>query len=634
MSSSAPLVGPGRVAPAADSVALPGPAGSWLVRWDTVQDGHPQLCRHEGRDASSVTVFQSESGNAVLFDGYLVDGAEPWAGAPQSVAARVAATYERWKENLFDRLRGGFTLAVWDQHRKRLLAARDAMGLHPCFYWWNGRLLLLSASLDVLLAQPEVDRAFNRVVVAESLLNARSSHQVGETFFEQVHRLPPAHVLSLSAGRIAVNRYWDPVPPGFTWADDSEVAGFQPALQRAVARCLTAGGDSLALSGGFDSVSLAILATEQVRGKRPLHAVSLRFAAGVCDEGATQAAVARALGMPQLMRGVEESLNGQEIVRAALAFSAASPSPILSPWQALYTGLLRSAAGVGLTRLLMGTGGDDMLTVDLSHGADRLAALDLPGLWRLYRACQRASPFSAVRVARVLLWDEALRPEGRRVAKAVLTRVAPRSLEWLRAQRQQRRSGQWGSPPDRALAAAVAHRQEHPVPIPLAPGERRYVQALRRLTQAPLLLLECDQAHAWARHLGFTLLYPYLDRDLVELSLRMHPDSLMVGGHAKAPLRRLVAERLPTVRMPTRKVDFTQMIHDVLRVGGRAVWRELGGPEMLGALRVADVDRLNLAMADYFDGCTANWARPWLVLSTEAWLRARSTPPTMTDRRA
>ena len=208
------------------------------------------------------------------------------------------------------------------------------------------------------------------------------------------------------------------------------------------------------------------------------------------------------------------------------------------------------------------------------------------------------------------------------MARAVLSRAAPRGLEWLRAQRQQRRSAQWGLSPDPTLAASIADRRDHPVPVPLAPGERRYVQTLRRLTQAPLLLLEYDQSHAWAQHLGLTLLYPYLDRDLVELCLRMHPDSLMVGGRAKAPLRRLVAERLPTVPLPTRKVDFTQMMHDVLRVGGRAVWRELRGPEMLAALGVADVDRLNLAMAEYFDGRSANWVRPWLVLSTEVWLRS------------
>ena len=620
MTSPTAGVGPGSVA--AETAALPRAAGSWLLRWDTAQDEEPRFLRNEARDAGTITAFSSRLGTAVLVDGYLVDGAELGDDDRASNAARVAATYERWSATLFDRLRGGFTLALWDKARKRLLAGRDAMGLHPCFYWWNGRLLLLSASVDTILTQPEVDWAADRVIVAEYLQGTRSPYQATETFFAGIHRLPPAHLLSLDAGRLAVSRYWDPVPPGFDWVDDDS-AGFQAALERAVTRCLTAGADSLALSGGFDSVSLAILAAAQLRGKRPLHAVSLRFSERVCDEGQTQTAVSRALGMPHVMRSIEESLGGRDVVRAALAFSASSPSPVLSPWQALYTGLLESAADRGLTRLLMGTGGDEMMNVDFSYGADRLAALDLRGLWRFYRAWQRTSPFSALRVARVVLWDEALRPEARRVGKAVLSRVAPRGLEWVRARRQRRTLAQLGPPPDAVLAAALAHRRSHPVPVPLAPGERGYVQALRRLTQAPLLLLEYDQSHAWARSHGFTLLYPYLDRDLVEHSLRMHPESLIAGGRAKTPLRRLVAERLPNVAMPTRKVDFTQMVHDVLRPGGRAVWRELGGPAVLSDLGVADAEHLNVAMADYFAGRSDDWVRPWRILTTETWLRAR-----------
>ena len=144
MSSRTPVVGLGGAVAVPDSVARPSLSGPWLVRWDTVQDERPQIIRRQDRDAGSVTVIQSESGCTVLFDGYLGDGAEPGEGASRSNAARVAAAYERSQEGVFDRLRGGFTLAVWDQDRRRLLAGRDAMGLHPCFYWWNGRLLLLS----------------------------------------------------------------------------------------------------------------------------------------------------------------------------------------------------------------------------------------------------------------------------------------------------------------------------------------------------------------------------------------------------------------------------------------------------------------------------------------------------------
>src|SRR5262249_18677823 len=168
------------------------------------------------------------------------------------------------------------------------------------------------------------------------------------------------------------------------------------------------GDRRVALSGGFDSVSIAAVAAEQRRGQRPLTAVSLRFAGTECDEGPSQMAVARALGMPQVMRTLEESLGGASVVGATLALSEISPVPVLGPWESVYTGLLRAAGDMGLGRILLGAGGDDLMNVDLAHGADCLAALDLRGLWKFCRACQRTSPFGAARVARAVLWSGAL----------------------------------------------------------------------------------------------------------------------------------------------------------------------------------------------------------------------------------
>ncbi len=45
---------------------------------------------------------------------------------------------------------------------------------------------------------------------------------------------------------------------------------------------------------------------------------------------------------------------------------------------------------------------------------------------------------------------------------------------------------------------------------------------------------------------------------------------------------------------------------------------------MLAELGLVDVGRLDRFLEDYFDGRNASWLGAWLVLSTEAWLRARS----------
>lgn len=589
----------------------------WVLRWDTASEPRPRVFR--GRTGAGVAgLWRDGRGDFAVVDGYLLDTPR---GAT-SDAARVAALNKAHGDAVADVLRGGHAAAIWDEARRRLVILRDALGLAPCFYARRGRVLLIATSIDALLARSEVERGVDRTVLAEYLQDDLGGQAPEETFHAGVRRLPPAHRLVADGdGRIEIARYWDPVPSGFAWADDAEAATFDPLLERAVRRCVAAGGDSLALSGGFDSVSVAVLAARSRGDAAPLHAVSLRFANTPCDESDTQSAVARTLGMPQHLTSLEDALGGEDVVTAALRLSAASPSPVLSPWQAAYTGLLRPASALGLSRLLMGTGGDDLLNVDPSYAADRLAARDWPALWRFCRACQRTSPWPAARVARGVLWHHALAPELARFGGRVIGRVSPPALDWVRARRRERALPAWAMPRDAELAMRLARRRARPS---RPTDETAYVAVLRRVTQAPLVLIERDQSHAWARDLGFTFLFPYFDRDLVALSLRLRPEALLAGGRHKAPLRRLVATQLPDVRMPVRKVDFTPAVHAVLRPALARTWRRDGGPEMLAGQRLVDADRLNRFVDDYVEGRHARWLAAWVALSTEAWLRARA----------
>jgi hypothetical protein len=361
------------------------------------------------------------------------------------------------------------------------------------------------------------------------------------------------------------------------------------------------------------------LAANQLKGKPLPYAVSLRFIDPICDEGPTQIDVARALGMPQLIRTLEESIDGRSVLDASLDLSEASPSPVVGVWQAFYTGLFGSAPP-GLKHLLMGTGGDDLLTVDFRYGADCLATLQLGRLWRFLRNCQRTSPFPAARIARIVLWDGAIKPEARAMVSRMLERVSPRGKNWLRTR--------FGKFPrnllvDDDLAATLDKRRMRAPRAERAAGEGSYAAAMRSLIQSPLLMHETEQGFAWAQRLGFTLLFPYLDQDLAGVLLRTHPEHLLAGGRAKAPLRRMVAERLPTVTLPSKKVDFSQMVHAMLRPRCEARWRKMGGPVVLADLRISNADALNSVIRDYARGRSQNSHMVWRILSTETWLRKR-----------
>ena len=475
-------------------------------------------------------------------------------------------------------------------------------------------------------------RRFNLPVLAEYLQNSISACQVHETFYQGIRRLPPAHTLSVTGGTLALSRYWDPVPTGFAWASEEDLSRFTPVLTRAVNRCLSVGADSVALSGGFDSVSVAAVAAGKLRGGAPLHAVSLRFTDASCDEAETQTQVARALGMPLLMRSLDECVDAESFTGDLQALSRVSPNPVLSPWQPMYNRLLRSAAHLGLSRVMMGTGGDEMFYVNLGYGADCLAALELRRLWRFCRACQRTSSRSGLRVARTVLWDGALKTALRQRARSILDVAFPRGRDWLR-----RRRLAWGRPPWLAasgdLVEALERRLLDTRPVELGPGEGAYVRAMRRLPQSPMFAMELDQGFAWADHAGFRLLFPYLDRDLVDLALRMPPEHLISGGRAKTPLRRLVAEKLPSVGMRARKVSFARMFDGLFRPYGRRAWAALGGPVVLSELGIVDRHGANSLMEDYFGGVEVHGFHAWLMLSTELWLRARAKGPETREHR-
>jgi asparagine synthase (glutamine-hydrolysing) len=184
-------------------------------------------------------------------------------------------------------LSGRFALFIADWSRHRLLAVRDQMGIHPLFYTEAGGGLMFSASIDALLAQPEVSRDLDRVVVAEHLMHRWVDPN--ETYFSDVRRVPPGHVLEAAGASRVVRRYWDPGSPTVRRLTDEEaVAQFAPVFEQAVARCAGARRSAVFLSGGFDSVSIAATATTLARraGRSEPYALSLGFPDPDCDEQA------------------------------------------------------------------------------------------------------------------------------------------------------------------------------------------------------------------------------------------------------------------------------------------------------------------------------------------------------------
>ncbi|MDX9785210.1 MAG: asparagine synthase (glutamine-hydrolyzing) [Desulfobacterales bacterium] len=115
--------------------------------------------------------------------------------------------YEQWGEKVFERLRGMFAIALWDERRRQLLLARDRMGKKPLYYSNNKGRLVFGSEIKAVLEAPDVSRDVDLTAMFDylSLLYVPSP----KTIFKAVRKLPAAHYAVVTAEAIRIEAYWD-----------------------------------------------------------------------------------------------------------------------------------------------------------------------------------------------------------------------------------------------------------------------------------------------------------------------------------------------------------------------------------------------------------------------------------------
>ena len=185
--------------------------------------------------------------------------------------------YEEHGDRLVERLRGMFAFALWDAPRKRLLLARDRVGIKPLYVYRDGEKLLFGSELKAILAYPDI----RRVVDAASLQDYLAFGMVAghRTIFRGIEKLPAAHTLSVTPGSLdaAPRRYWQ-----LRIAPDTRLSAVQwqeavrAKVQDAVRTHLIADVPVGAfLSGGLDSSIVVTAAAEAMQ--EPLRTFSIGF---------------------------------------------------------------------------------------------------------------------------------------------------------------------------------------------------------------------------------------------------------------------------------------------------------------------------------------------------------------------
>jgi asparagine synthase (glutamine-hydrolysing) len=191
----------------------------------------------------------------------------------------IVHAYEQWGDACVGRLRGMFAFAIWDAPRRRLLLARDRLGVKPLYWTMVAGRLLFASEIKSILQSGLVKAEADESKLPEQL--STRSLAGPDTLFKGIHRLMPGHVLVFQDGGVQIRRYWD-LPgrqdenPAEKLSDAEAVRRFRELLEESVRIRLMADVPlGMFLSGGLDSSAIAAVMARMI--DRPLQTFSVAF---------------------------------------------------------------------------------------------------------------------------------------------------------------------------------------------------------------------------------------------------------------------------------------------------------------------------------------------------------------------
>jgi asparagine synthase (glutamine-hydrolysing) len=119
----------------------------------------------------------------------------------------IVHAYESERLDCLKRFNGMFSFALWDAPRRRLVLARDRMGIKPLYFMQTPAGLAFASEVKALLTLPEAPREIDREAITQYF--RLGFVPAPATTFKGIRKLPAGWRLVAENGKVDVAPYWD-----------------------------------------------------------------------------------------------------------------------------------------------------------------------------------------------------------------------------------------------------------------------------------------------------------------------------------------------------------------------------------------------------------------------------------------
>jgi asparagine synthase (glutamine-hydrolysing) len=543
-------------------------------------------------DSGNQPIFSEDGDFGIAFNGEIYNHLE-LRGELENLGHRfeshsdtetVLRSFIQWDKDCFPRLRGMFAVALWRKSEKRIVLARDRMGIKPLYIARVGEDLFFGSELKALFVHPEMDRRLS--LEGLDCYLALNYIPCPWTLVEGIEKLPPGEWLEWTDGEVSTGSYWK-IPLGVSQSLTLESAKEElDALLRDAVREHLISDVPLGvwLSGGIDSSTILHYAARASSSQLKTFSISFRGRSFDETEYVHRAAKQYGTDHQELDLSPEQDLQGAIEEFAYYSDEPSADAGALPVW------FLSKLCKTKTTVALSGEGADELFGGYLTYRANRLAdraRLLPPAISRFALAAFGHLPVSDEKIG--------FEYKVKRFLEGALMPSARAHVYWNGTFSDTQKASLLKEKLPNSLNQLLTELNGLPsTQDDLAPYlwfDQKYFLADDILTKSDRM----SMAHS------VEVRPPFLDHRIVEFAAKL-PASLKIRGtRQKFVLKELMKDKLPPAILGRKKIGFDIPAHEWLR----------------GPLRSLLADALAYGAAEYNDVFRSDVIENYLRLHLE-----------------
>lgn len=525
--------------------------------------------------------------------------------ATKSDTEVIVHAYEEFGDRCPEYLNGMFAFALWDDTRRRLLLARDHVGIKPLYYWVGKDQIIFGSELKSVIAHPSVPReidlwALDQFLTLEYIPTPR-------TIFKGINKLPAGHRLIYEQGKAHIEEYWD-IPERATPTDEGTIIEVLTELIDDSVKMQLMSDVPLGafLSGGIDSST--VVASMSRSSNLPVRTFSIGFD----DATYNELPYARAVASRYKTQHTEEILEPDIAVLAErLVRHLDEP---FGDFSIFPTYLVSEVARREVKVVLSGDGGDELF-----GGYDTYVAQDMDRYYRYLPSSFRRNLLPTL-MAQIppRPAKKGLINKTKRFVEGAALPSSWQHTRWMMFMTPEDKSSLYQSDVYASLDGQDSARvlEDYFSRKSRMDGlaQQQYVDIKTYLVDD--ILTKVDRM---SMAVSLEARVPLLDFRIVEFAVNLPPQMKLYRGQTKRILKQAMEDRLPHDVLNKPKQGFSIPLKNWLRGPLKPLMMDLLSNEKVNQRGYFNAECVSEWVTEHIEGTRNHSHRLWALMVFELW---------------